>query len=171
MIIIRGMQKLWLLPLVLVAATAVLPAQTPSPRGAFTLDQVLNYPFPDNLVAANKGAALAWTFAERGARNIYFAEAPEFKARRLTPYLADEGQELTNLSFAPDGRTLVYVRGGDHGSNWPADGNLQPNPNGSAVQPRMQVWAIATDGDAPPALIGEGDTPAIAPSGDRVAFV
>ena len=51
MIIIRGMQKLWLLPLVLVAATAVLPAQTPSPRGAFTLDQVLNYPFPDNLVA------------------------------------------------------------------------------------------------------------------------
>jgi dipeptidyl aminopeptidase/acylaminoacyl peptidase len=171
MIIIRAMKKLFLLSLALAAATAALPAQAPAPAGAFTLDQVLNYPFPDNLVAAKKGAALAWTFAERGARNIYFAEGPGFQARRVTRYLADEGQELTGLSFAPDGRTIVYVRGGDHGSNWPADGNLQPNPGGGAAQPRMQVWAVATAGDAAPVLLGEGDTPAIAPSGDRVAFV
>ena len=68
-----------MLALALAASTAVTPAQAPPPGAVFTLDQVLNYPFPDNLVAANKGTAVAWTFAERGARNIYFAEAPEFK--------------------------------------------------------------------------------------------
>jgi dipeptidyl aminopeptidase/acylaminoacyl peptidase len=146
-------------------------AQAGSTGGGFTLEQVLDYPFPDNLVSAAKGTTIAWTFNERGARNIYTAEAPEFVPRRLTAYLDDDGQELTNLALTPDGRTIVYVRGGDHGANWPADGGLMPNPAGSATQPRMQVWSISTAPGAAPRLLGEGDEPAIAPSGDRVAFV
>jgi len=161
------------LPLVAAAALALCSAPTaqvaPAPQ-AFTLEQVLDYPFADNLVAAPKGQGVAWTFNERGLRNIYAAEGPAFEARRLTPYQNDDGQELTNLAFSADGRTVVYVRGGDHGSNWDAEGNLQPNPTGSAVQPRMQVWSIAMSGGAPK-LVGEGDTPAISPAGDRVAFV
>ena len=149
---------------------AVPTAQVPAPT-AFTLEQVLNYPFADNLIASPSGAAIAWTFNERGVRNIYLAEGPSFDARRLTPYQDDDGQELTSLSFSSDGKTIVYVRGGDHGSNWDAEGNLQPNPASSAVQPRMQVWAMATGGAAAPKLLGEGDTPAISPAGDRVAFV
>ena len=39
------------------------------------------------------------------------------------------------------------------------------------MQPRVQVWSIATAGNAVPKLLGEGDEPAIAPAGDRVAFV
>jgi dipeptidyl aminopeptidase/acylaminoacyl peptidase len=154
-----------------ICARAVLTAQVPPAVPAFTLEQVLNYPFADNLVAAPTGSAIAWTFNERGLRNIYLAQSPAFEARRLTPYQNDDGQELTNLSFSPDGRTIVYVRGGDHGSNWDAEGNLQPNPASSAVQPRMQVWSIATGAGAVPRLVGEGDTPAISPAGDRVAFV
>jgi dipeptidyl aminopeptidase/acylaminoacyl peptidase len=146
--------------------TGLRAAQTGS---GFTLEQVLDYPFPANLVAAPGGATIAWTFAERGARNIYVAEGPDFKARRLTSYLDDDGQELTNLSFTRDGRTIVYVRGGDHGSNWQAEGNLQPNPSGSPVQPRMQVWTIGVAGGAPK-LIGEGDAPVVSPDGTRVVF-
>src|SRR6185503_12455460 len=161
------------LPLVAAAALALCSAPTaqvaPAPQ-AFTLEQVLDYPFADNLVAAPKGQRVAWTFNERGLRNIYAAEAPAFEARRLTPYQNDDGQELTHLAFSADGRTVVYVRGGDHGSNWDAEGNLQPNPTGSAVQPRMQVWWIAMSRGAPK-LVGEGDTPAISPAGDRVAVV
>ncbi len=154
--------------LAIVAATAFVRAQTPV---SFTLDQVLDFPFPDNLVAASKGAAIAWTLSERGERNIYVAEGPDFNARRVTPYRGDEGQELTSLSFTPDGRTIVYVRGGDHGSNWPAEGNLQPDPNSSTAQPHVQVWSVATSGTVMPKLIGEGDDPAVAPAGNRVAFV
>src|SRR6185295_5090311 len=131
----------------------------------------LNYPFPDNLIASPAGGAVAWTFNEHGARNIYVASAPDFTARRITSYAEDDGQELTSLSFSSDGKTIVYVRGGDHGSNWPADGNLMPNPNSSATQPKMQVWSIAVEPGATPRLIGEGDEPAIAPGGNRVAFV
>jgi dipeptidyl aminopeptidase/acylaminoacyl peptidase len=63
----------------------------------------------------------------------------------------------------------VYVRGGDHGSNWPADGNLMPDPASSPIQPKMQVWAVAAAGGAP-VLLGEGDAPVVSPRGDRVAF-
>src|SRR5439155_11751758 len=69
-----------------------------------------------------------------------------------------------------DGRTIVYVRGGDHGANWPADGNLLPNPTSGAAQPKMQVWAVAASGGTP-RLLGDGDEPAVAPHAGRVAFV
>jgi dipeptidyl aminopeptidase/acylaminoacyl peptidase len=153
--------------LAIVAATAVVGAQTP---GAFTLDQILSYPFPDNLVAAPAGATVAWTFVERGVRNVYAADGPDFKARRLTNYTDDDGQELTSLSFSRDGKTMVYVRGGDHGSNWPAEGNLVPDPSSSPVQPKVQVWAVSVSGGTP-TLLGDGDDPAISPAGNRVAFV
>src|SRR5436190_12141233 len=131
-----------------------LVAQNGAASSAFTLEQILDYPFPDNLVAAPKNNVIAWTFNERGARNIYIAQAPQFTPRRITPYSADDGQELTNLSVSSNGRSIVYVRGGDHGSNWPADGNLMPNPSSGTAQPKMQVWSIAIGANAQPTLVG-----------------
>jgi dipeptidyl aminopeptidase/acylaminoacyl peptidase len=162
-------RRLCTLVVVGVGLLRVLKAPAAAQTSAFSLEQVFSFPFPDNLVAAPVGSAIAWTFNERGVRNVYVAEGPSFADRRVTPYRDDDGQELTNLSFSPDGRTIVYVRGGDHGANWPADGNLQPDPNGNPAQPRMQVWAVAVGGGAP-VLLGDGDAPAIAPDGRRVAF-
>ena len=150
-----------------IAWPQAVAAQTAS---ALSLDRLLSYPFPSNVVASPVGATIAWTFNERGVRNIYAAEGPEFAARKITSYGDDDGQELTNLSFADDGGTIVYVRGGDHGANWPAEGNLMPNPASSPTQPHMQVWAVSIKGGAP-RLLGEGDSPVIAPHTNRVAFV
>ena len=152
-----------------VAATGVTPAAQKSPAEPFTVDQILSLPTPDNLTASPVGSMVAWTFNERGVRNVYAAEAPDFKPRRLTAYLDDDGQELTNLSFSSDGRTIVFVRGGDHGSNRPSDGG-SPNPGASPTQPKMQVWSVPAAGGSP-RLIGDGDDPAIAPDSRRVAFV
>lgn len=140
----------------------------PSSAAPFTVDHILDIPAPDNLVASPVGATIAWTFNERGARNIYVAEGPAFAARRLTAYSEDDGQELTQLAFTPDGTVLVYVRGGDHGSNRPGD--PPPDPAGNPVQPRIQIWAVPVAGGQP-VLLGDGDEPAIAPDGRRVAFV
>ena len=169
----RQVRRRWVVSGAVLALSFWRPigAQTPAAPDALALTEVLDFPFPDNLIAAPTGSTLAWTFNERGARNIYVAQGPDFTARRVTPYRLDDGQELTSLSFAPDGRTIVYVRGGDHGANWAADGNLAPNPSSSAVQPRVQVWSVAIGGLEMPTLIGEGDDPAVAPAGDRVAFV
>jgi len=96
------------------------------------------------------------------------AEGPEFAARRLTSYTSDDGQELTSLSISADGRHVVYVRGGDHGSNW--DDSVTVNPLGSPTVSKVQVWSIPFEGGEPKAL-GDGDLPAISPRGDLVAFV
>jgi len=145
------------------SAVSLAVAQAPP---AFTVEQVLSLPTPDNLIASPVGSTIAWTFNERGVRNIYIADGPAFAARRLTGNTADDGQELTNLSFSRDGKTIVFVRGGDHGGSRPGDA---PNPNAEPVAPRMQVWAVAAAGGAP-TLLGDGDAPAISPDSTRVAF-
>ena len=149
------------------ACASLLAAQTPAP---FSPEQVLSLPFPAGLVASPVGSTAAWTFNERGVRNVYVASGPDFAARKLTPYASDDGQELTSLTFSSDGRTLVYVRGGDHGSNWPAEGNLMPDPASSPTEQKVQVWSIPVAGGTP-TLLGDGDEPAVASKGDRVAFV
>ena len=82
------------------------------------LDVVKSYPFPNELTAAATGSRIAWAFNEQGQRNIYVAEGPDFSARRLTNYVQDDGQELSSVALSPDGKWVIYVRGGDHGSNW-----------------------------------------------------
>jgi dipeptidyl aminopeptidase/acylaminoacyl peptidase len=161
------MRRFWLVLLVL---TSLFPCSALAQNSRLTLEPLLSFPFPDNLVASPAGSTVAWTFNERGVRNIYVAEGPDFRARRITPYAADDGQELTNLCFSDDGKTIVYVRGGDHGANWPAEGNLMPNPASSPVQPKMQVWSVPVSGGTP-VLLGEGDLPEVAPRTRRVAFV
>ncbi len=132
-----------------------------------TLENVLSYPYPSNLITAPSGSRIGWVLDERGHRNIWVAEAPEYKARRLTHYTADDGQELTNLAFTPDGNTIIYVRGGDHDSNWPVE--HPPNPAESPIEPKVQIWSIAASGGEPK-LVADGDQPVMSPRGDRIVF-
>ena len=166
-----------LLPAVPLAAQAPrspLPLLPPH-ASPFTLAQIEAAPFPLELVASPAGDRVAWVFNERGVRNVYVADGPGWQARRLTPYTADDGQELTNLAFSSDGRTVVYVRGGDHDSNWPAEGNLAPDPASSPEQPKVQIWAVSAEpvaGAAPaaPRLLADGDQPVVSKRG-VVAFL
>lgn len=141
-------------------------AQAISP--GFTLQQVLGYPYPSNLISASDGRTIAWVLNERGVRNIFVASAPDYTARMLTHYAADDGQEITNLNLSADGRHLVYVRGGDHDANWTAA--QPPDPMSNPVQRNMEVWSVAL-GRGEPVLLGDGDAPVISPDNRRVAFV
>ena len=74
-----------------------------SAAGAFTLEHVLNYPFPDNLVSARQGHGdrLDVQRARRSGTSTS-PTAPDFAAApRSPPYQRDDGQELTNLAFSP----------------------------------------------------------------------
>jgi len=152
--------------LVLGSVWSTAPQAAQETKRSVTVEQILGFPSPDNLVASPIGSTIAWTFNERGVRNIYVAEGPAFEPRKLTGYTEDDGQELTQLSFSNDGKIIVYVRGGDHGGR-PAD--APPNPAGDPVQPRIQLWSVALSGSAPK-LIADGDTPVISPDNTRVAF-
>jgi dipeptidyl aminopeptidase/acylaminoacyl peptidase len=132
----------------------------------FALEDIKTYPFPTELTTA--GNKIAWAFDEQGKRNIYVAEAPDFNPRKLTNYTRDDGQELTGVSISSDGKWVVYVRGGDHGSNW---GDLEPvNPSFDPVPNKVSVWVVPFSGGEP-RLYGEGDAPSISPKGDKVVYL
>jgi len=137
-------------------------------QNSFTVDQIKSYPFPNELTAATTGSRIAWAFNEQGARNIWVAEGPEFRARKLTSYDKDDGQELTTVSISADGKYVVYVRGGDHGSNF--DGASGVNPMMVPTQPKIQLWSVPFAGGIPK-LLGDGDEPVISPKSDRVVFI
>ena len=132
---------------------------------AFTVEEVMRAPFSSELVAAPGGGAVAWVVNERGVRNVWVAEAPSWAGRRLTAYGRDDGQELGELAFSPDGRRLVYVRGSSPGRR----GEV-PNPTSDPRGSEQAVWVVPVAGGEPKRL-GEGHSPAVAPAGDRVAFV
>ena len=135
-----------------------------APQAPFTMAQVLHSPFATELAAAERGDAIAWVRDLDGARNIWFAHGPDFAPIQLTHNTEDDGQEITQLTFAPDGSHLVYVRGGDHDANWPAEGNLAPDPSASPEQPLVTLWTVPLTGGEPIKL-AEGDTPALSSRG------
>ena len=141
----------WLPALLTVVAAS---AQAPP----FTLDQALGAAFPTELTAAPSGGNVAWVSNARGVRNIMVAEPPAYQARKITNFTRDDGQELQSLRWTPDASAIVYVRGGT--------ANPETNPSGVSED----VWIAALDGSAP-RKIGPGSSPAVAPRGDRVAFV
>jgi dipeptidyl aminopeptidase/acylaminoacyl peptidase len=136
-------------------------------KGGLTLEQVKGYPYPSELAAAARASRIAWSFDVRGVRNVFVAESPSWTARRLTSYDKDDGQELTSIQLSADGRYVVYVRGGDHGSNW--DDALPVNPAGVTAPSSVGVWSVPFEGGEPK-LLGEGDLPMVSPRGDVVAL-
>ncbi|HSU92130.1 MAG TPA: prolyl oligopeptidase family serine peptidase [Gemmatimonadaceae bacterium] len=129
-----------------------------------TLEALLSAPFPDGLVAAPTGGVVAWTFDEGGSRNVWIARPPDYKASRITSYRGDDGQEITDLTFTPDGNAIAYVRG----SSANAHGEI-PNPVLDVAGETQAVWLVQLTGGAP-RRIGDGRAPAISASGDRIAF-
>jgi dipeptidyl aminopeptidase/acylaminoacyl peptidase len=142
---------------------ASLAAHSAAPA-KFTISQVLDYPYANELVAAERGDAIAWVRNLGGLRNIWVARGPDFAPHQVTSYQQDLGEEITQLTFSPDGTRLVYVLGGDHDANFPAEGNLDPDPTSSPEQPHAALWSASLAGGAP-VRIAEGDTPVISARG------
>jgi dipeptidyl aminopeptidase/acylaminoacyl peptidase len=130
----------------------------------FTLEQVMSAPFPANLTAAKTGNRVAWTLDEEGRRNIWVAEGPDFKARRLTPYTEDDGGDLSFVSFSQDANTVVYVRGEQKN---PA--GLYGNPTSDPAGAQMGLWAVDWKGGAP-RKIDEGGLQAQVSARGSVAY-
>ncbi len=130
----------------------------------FTLEQVMSAPFPSDLSAAPAGGRLAWVLNARGVRNIFVAEPPNYKGRQLTSYSEDDGMEIGELVWTPDGQSIVYTRGGDlegFGEN--------PNSRSRPEEPKQQIWIVALDGK--PRLLAEGHSGVVSRKGDRLAFI
>ncbi len=148
-----------------ILVTALSPARLDAQQQPFTLQQALSAPFPEELVAAPAGGAIAWVYNAQGARNLWIATPPEYQGRAVTAYTEDDGQELGELAWTPDARALVYVRGGASNSR-----GEYPNPLSLPAGVEQGLWIVAAGG-GPPRRLGEGHSPAVSPKGDRVAYL
>jgi dipeptidyl aminopeptidase/acylaminoacyl peptidase len=133
------------------------------------LSDFLGYSFVSELVSADHADRIAWVEEVNGVRNIWGAAGPDFAAHKLTHYAADDGQEITQLRFDQSADRIVFVRGGDHDANWPAEGDLAPDPASSTAEDKVEIYAVPFAG-GDPQLLSEGDEPAVSAKG-VVAFV
>src|SRR5579871_565348 len=133
-------------------------------RGA-TIEQYLWAPFPSELRVAPGGGKVVWLLNERGARNLWAATAPDYKGRRLTAYKEDDGQDVGMIQWTADGRSILYVRGG----NLEQIGQANPNPQSLAQLPDQSIWIVSFDGGVLRKL-ADGHSPAASKDGN-VAFI
>jgi dipeptidyl aminopeptidase/acylaminoacyl peptidase len=105
-------------------------------------------------------------FNARGRRNVWVAEPGAdggYAARAVTSYTEDDGQELGELAWSPDGETIVYARGSlGPGSRT----NPLSLPSGDLGQ---ELYAVSVHGGAPKKL-GDGHGASVSPKGDIVAY-
>src|SRR5262245_33599919 len=95
------------------ACAGILMAQTTGVHpAAFTLNDVMQAPFPSEMLAAPTGAAVAWVFNAKGCSNIWVADPSHgAKARQITPYTGDDGFDIGELAWPPDAKSIAVRRG------------------------------------------------------------
>ncbi len=155
----------------LLASAPVVASPAPQAGQPFTLEQVLGYSFPSELVAAPRGNRIAWVFNAQGRRNIWIASCPaactepsKFVSKQVTRFASDDGQDITELAFSQDGNWIVFVRGGNKND----EGDV-PNPTSDVAGADQAVWVVNSSGGTP-RKIGLGRNPVVSSKG-FVAFV
>ena len=136
---------------------------------SFTIEQALSAPFASDLTPGPKPGTLAWMEDEQGHRNLWTGTrtaAGRYEVKRLTANDSDDGQEMYDIAWTPDGSHIVYVRGGD--SEFP--GRQDPNPEHVSGGVSQSILIVAATGGEPRKL-GEGYSPAVSPKGDQIAFL
>lgn len=128
-----------------------------------TIDQFMSAPSASGLAVSADGKQLAWILNERGKRNIFFRNTTG-QTRQLTSYDQDDGQELSQLTFSPDGSRLIFVRGGDQSRE-----GHSPNPSSLAEGVDQAIWCavLATNEIYKLAV---GSEPVFYPDGKNLLF-
>jgi dipeptidyl aminopeptidase/acylaminoacyl peptidase len=154
----------------LLAATASLPLSLAAPTMAqagspFTLQQVLSAPYATQLTAAPVGNNFAWVEDSEGRHNLWVG-APGKPARQLTHNTADDGLDLTDLTWSPDASAIAYTYGTETG----ADGKPS-NPAHLQHPVDAQVIVQPVEPAAQGIRIGAGHAPLFDPLNHQVVFI
>ncbi len=150
------------------ALCACLLVAEPAAAQSFTLQQVMSAPFSSALQAAPVGQRLLWIADEQGKRNIYVAEpsGSGFALHRVTSDNADDGIDVGDITWTPDGEKVIYVRGGDF--EFPE--RPSPNPDLLPQGVSQEIWLVSAQGGGARKL-ADGRAPAVSPDGATVAYL
>lgn len=139
-------------------------------QAQLSIPQMLAYPFPGNLCTSSDGK-LAWTINREGRRNIFITLEGGNIIKLLTNNQVDDGQEISRLTFSPNGKWLVYMKGGEPDGNWSE--NKPVNPASLPGGTHFEIRAIAPGKTNVILLAAAPDENAfqISPDSKRVAFI
>lgn len=129
------------------------------------ISDYLSVPFPTELTVNKQGDKTAWVFNEAGSRNIYLAESPSYKSTRITHFKGDDGMEISNLSFSPDGKKLLFVRGNSVNKS-----GLAANPAQLQESTERHIYVIHLN-DKVEISLGKGYEPTWSPDGSSIVFL
>lgn len=107
---------------------------------------------------------MAWASNAAGVRNVWVARAPDWNAAPITKFSADDGQEIGEIAWKPDGTALVFTRGGEANRR----GEF-PNPRSDPAGVRQEIWMASAAAGA--VKLADGHLPAISPDGSTVAWI
>jgi hypothetical protein len=107
-----GLGKLWLWSAAAACAGLFMTPAPGSHPGAFTLNDVMQAPYPYDMVPAPTGSAVAWVFDAKGCRNIWVADPSHgAKARQITPYTDCDGFNTRDLAWSRDTKSIAFTQG------------------------------------------------------------
>lgn len=155
--------KSWALGAAIVAGLlAAQPAAAHAPL--FTIEQVMETPYPSDLTSAPSDNAVAWVFDTKGVRNVWVADpAANVKAHPVTAF-GQEGVDIGDLAWSPDSKWIAFTRADI------LEDDVPTNVNSSADGPTSrEVWIVPVAG-GPAHKLGSGHAPVFTPDGSAVLF-
>ncbi len=128
----------------------------------FTVADALSAPFMNQLTAAPAKSRVAWFVDDEGKRNVW-AASPTEKAHSLTHYTQDDGQDIDEITWSPDGERVAYTHGtGPEGSEHPVAAN--PAHLQEDVEQRVEIatWSGTVR------VVGAGHAPVVSTGGKTI---
>lgn len=130
----------------------------------FTVEQVLNSPFPTSLTAAPAQNQVAWVFNQAGERNIWMANLDANTSTQLSNFQGDDGQELSNLIFCTTRNSILFVYGGA-----PNRRGEIPNPSSQPDGAKRLILELNRNSKSLD-TIGPGANPTLSPDESKIAY-
>ncbi|AEE51014.1 prolyl oligopeptidase family serine peptidase [Haliscomenobacter hydrossis] len=133
-----------------------------------SIELLLAQPFPTNLTASADGKNIAWVFNDNGSRNVYSASGVNFNdGARITGFEEkDNGIDISELSFTPSGKHVVFVRG-----NTPNGQGYAANPAQLQMETSRFLYMTDLEHGRDLRKIAAGYAFKIAPDGRSMAYL
>ena len=128
------------------------------------LELFLSHPTESEFAASQDGRNIAWVINDHGKRNVMVKAGTELP-RSLTDYQLDDGQEIRQLVFSPNGTKLLYVRGSEANR-----AGQNPNPASLPGGTDMAIWYKEISSKSPATKLTAGSNPVFYKDGLKFLF-